>query len=86
VNYRHYLETLIGFSLKILLDSLKPVFELFKGDAQLNSFRKLTPEAQQTIQLVKTTLQYSFINRIDPSQPLQLIIRGTPTIPTGAII
>jgi hypothetical protein len=68
------------------LDSLKPVFELLKGDSQMNSLRKLTPEAQQAIQLVGTTLQYSFMNSIDPSQPLQLLILGTPTTPTGAII
>jgi hypothetical protein len=68
------------------LDSLKPVFELLKGDSQLNSLRKLTPETQQSIQLVETTLQHSFINRIDPSQPLQLFILGTPITPTGAII
>jgi hypothetical protein len=60
--------------LKIPLDSLKPVFELLKGYSQLNSLRKLTPEAQQTIQLIENTLQHSFINRIDPSQPLQLLI------------
>jgi hypothetical protein len=67
--------------LKIPLDSLKPVCELLKGNSQLNSLRKLTPEAQQAIQLVKT-LQHSFINRTDPSQPLQLLIWGTPTTPT----
>jgi hypothetical protein len=72
--------------LKIPLDSLKPVFELLKGDSQLNSLRKLTPEAQQAIKLIEATLQHSFINRIDPSQHLQLIIWGTPTTPTGAII
>jgi hypothetical protein len=72
--------------LKIPLNSLKFVFELLKGDSQLNSLRKLTPEAQQAIQLVETTLQHSFINRIDLSQPLQLLIWGTPTTPTGAII
>jgi hypothetical protein len=72
--------------LKILSDSLKPVFELLKIDSQLNSLRKLTPEAQQAIQVVETTLQHSFINPIDPSEPLQLLIWGTPTIPTGAII
>jgi hypothetical protein len=71
--------------LKIPSDSLKPVFELLKGDSQLNSLRKLTPEAQ-AIQLVETTLQHSVINRIDPSQPLQLLIWGTPTTPTGATI
>jgi hypothetical protein len=71
--------------LKIPSDSLKPVSELLKGDSQLNSLRKLTPEAQQAIQLVETTLQHSFINRLDPGQPLQLVIWGTPTTPTGAI-
>jgi hypothetical protein len=59
--------------LKIPLNTLKHVFELLKGDSQLNSLRKLTPEAQQAIQLIETTLQHSFINRIDPSQPLQLL-------------
>jgi hypothetical protein len=72
--------------LKIPSDSLKPVSELLKGDSQLNSLRKLTPEAQQAIQLVETNLQHSFINRINPSQPLQLITWGTPNTPTGAII
>jgi hypothetical protein len=72
--------------LKIPSDSLKPVFELLKGDLQLNSFKKLTPKTQQAIQLIETTLQHSFINRIDPSQALQLITWGTPTTPTGAII
>jgi hypothetical protein len=72
--------------LKIPSDSLKPIFGLLKGDSLLNSLRKLTPEAQQAIQLVETTLQHSFINRIDPIQSLQLIICGTPTTPTGAII
>jgi hypothetical protein len=72
--------------LKIPSDSLKPVLELLKGDSQLNSLKKLTPKAQQAIQLVETTLQHSFINRIDPSQPLQLLIWSTPTTPTGAII
>jgi hypothetical protein len=86
------LQTLLGniiwiqLFLKIPSDSLKPVFELLKGDSQLNSSRKLTPEAQQAIQLVETNLQHSFINRINPSQPLQLITWGTPNTPTGAII
>jgi hypothetical protein len=68
------------------LDSLKPVFELLKGDSQLNSLRKLTSESQQGTQLVETMLQHSFINRTDPRQPLQLLIWGNPTTPTGAII
>jgi hypothetical protein len=72
--------------LKISLDSLKPLFELLKGDSQLNSLRKLTAEAQQAIQLIETTLQHSFINRMDPSQSLQLLIWDIPTTPTGAII
>jgi hypothetical protein len=72
--------------LKIPLDNLKLVFKLLKEDSQLNSLRKLTPEAQQAIQLIEDTLQHSFINRIDPSQPLQLLICGTPTTPTGVII
>jgi hypothetical protein len=42
--------------LKIPSDSIKCVFELLKGDSQLKSLRKLTPEAQQAIQLVETTL------------------------------
>jgi hypothetical protein len=33
--------------LKIPSDYLKPVFELLKGDSQLSSLRKVTPEAQQ---------------------------------------
>jgi hypothetical protein len=72
--------------LKIPSDSLKTIFELLKGDSQLNSLRKLTSEAQQAILLIETTLQHSFINRIDPNQPLQLLIWGTPTTPTRAII
>jgi hypothetical protein len=71
--------------LKIPSDSLKPTFELSKGDSQLNSLRKLTPEAQQAIRLIETTLQHSSISRIDPSQHLLLIIWGTPTAPTEAI-
>jgi hypothetical protein len=67
------------------LESLKPVFELLKADSQLNSLTKLTPEAQQAIQLVETTLQHSFINKIDPSQPFQLLIWGSPTTPTGLL-
>jgi hypothetical protein len=42
--------------LKIPSDSLKPIFELLKGDSQLNSLRKLTPEPQQALQLIETTL------------------------------
>jgi hypothetical protein len=72
--------------LKIPSDSLKPVFELLKADTQFNSLRKLTPEAQQATQLFETTPQHSFINRIDPSQPLKLLIWYTPTTPTGATI
>jgi hypothetical protein len=48
--------------LNIPLDYLKPVFELFKENSQLNSLRKLTPEAQQDVPLIETTLQHSFIN------------------------
>jgi hypothetical protein len=55
--------------LKIPSDSLKPVFELLKGDSWLNSLRKLTSEAQQAVQLIETTLQHNFINRIDASAP-----------------
>jgi hypothetical protein len=38
------------------LDSLglfKPVFELLKGDSQLNSLRKLIPEAKKLYNLLK---------------------------------
>jgi hypothetical protein len=85
------LQTLLGnFNwiwpfLKIPSYSLKPVFELLKGDSQLNSLRNLTPQAQQALQLVETTLQHGFINR-KPSQPLQLLIWGTLTTPAEAII
>jgi hypothetical protein len=72
--------------LKIPSDPLKPIFELLKGESQLSSLRKLTPEAQQAIKLIETTFQHSFINRIDPTQPLQLLIWGTPSTPTGGII
>jgi hypothetical protein len=46
------LQTLLGninwiqLFLRVTSDSLKPVFELLKGDSQLNSLRKLTPEIQ----------------------------------------
>jgi hypothetical protein len=59
--------------------TLKPALKLLKGDSQLNSLRKLTPEVQQAIQLIETTLQHSFINKIDPSYSygvLQLFQQG----------
>lgn len=71
--------------LRLSTGELKPLFNILKGDPDLNSKRSLTPEARQTIDLIQTRLESCQVVRCDPSQPLLLIVLPEPHSPSGVI-
>lgn len=52
--------------LKLSTGELKPLFDILKGDPDLNSKRTLTSEARQAIELIQTRLQSCQIVHRDP--------------------
>lgn len=66
--------------------ALSNLFGLLRGPSQLDTPRVLTPQACQELELVEKKIQEAQIQRIDPSQPLQILVFPTPHSPTAVII
>ena len=64
---------------------LTHLFDVLKGDSNLNSPRKLTPEASQELQWIEQKIASSRLTRIDPSLPVSLLILPSPHSPTGVL-
>lgn len=64
---------------------LSNLFGLLRGPPQLDSPRKLTPQANKELELVEQKIQEAQIQRMDTSQPLQILIFPTPQSPTVVI-
>lgn len=73
-------------TLGIPTDALNNLFSLLRGPSQLDSPRTLTPQACQELDLVEKKIQAAQVQRIDPSQPLQILIFPTPHSPTAVIV
>lgn len=57
-----------------------------QGLSQLDSPRKITSQANKELELVEQKIQKAQIQRVDPSQPLQVLIFSTPHSPTAVIV
>lgn len=66
--------------------ALSNLFGLLRGPSQLDSPRVLTPQACQELELVEKKIQEAQIQRIDPSQPLQILVFPTPHSSMAVII
>ncbi|VFV42340.1 Hypothetical predicted protein, partial [Lynx pardinus] len=62
---------------------LAHVFGVLKGNSNLNSSRKLTPEASQELQWDEQKIASSQLTQVDPSLPVSLLILPSPHSPTG---
>lgn len=75
----------VRLALKITTGQLRPLFDILKGDPQLDSPRELTPEARQALQIVEEALERAALTRIEPEQPISLIVLATPLQPTAVL-
>ncbi|XP_058719390.1 uncharacterized protein LOC131592124 [Poecile atricapillus] len=64
---------------------LSPLFNLLKGDPDLNSPRELTPEAQQALEDVQQAVSARQVYRVDPSIYITVFITCPESHPTGII-
>lgn len=64
---------------------LKPLFDLLKGDPDLNSSRELTPEAEVALQAVERALTTAALRRINPEKTFALCVLKTARQPTAVI-
>ncbi|XP_058719375.1 uncharacterized protein LOC131592115 [Poecile atricapillus] len=64
---------------------LSPLFNLLKGDPDLNSPRELTPEAQRALEDVQPAVSARQVYRVDPSIDITVFITCPESHPTGII-
>ena len=64
---------------------LTHLFDVRKGDSNLNSPTKLTPEASQELQWIEQKIASCRFTRIDPSLPVSLLILPSPHSPMGVL-
>lgn len=64
---------------------LKPLFDLLRGDPDITSHRKLTPEARVALRKVEEALGRATLRRIDPEQPFDICLLRTSSQPTAVI-
>ncbi|NWU35784.1 POK25 protein, partial [Hylia prasina] len=62
--------------LGITNDELAPLFNLLRGDCNINSLRTLTPEAQEALEKIVEALQHRQAHRCEMSQPFSLTVSG----------
>ncbi|NXY82569.1 POK18 protein, partial [Alcedo cyanopectus] len=53
---------------------LSPLFNILKGDPDLNSPRELTPEARRALQEVQQAISARQVYRVDPSIDITVFI------------
>ena len=61
------------------------LFDVLKWDSNLNSPRKLIPEASQELQWIEQKVASSQLTQINPSLPVSLLILPSPHSPTGVL-
>ncbi|NXD46770.1 POK11 protein, partial [Copsychus sechellarum] len=71
--------------LGLTTQQLSPLFDILKGDSQLNSPRTMTPEARQVLQQVQHALSTRQAHRVDPSIAITVFITAPDLHPTGII-
>ncbi|NWV19382.1 POK19 protein, partial [Origma solitaria] len=64
---------------------LSPLFNILKGDPDLNSPRKLTPEARRVLNEVQRAVSAHQVYRVDPSVDITVFITAPDLHPTGII-
>ena len=64
---------------------MQPLFDLLKGDSDLQSPRKLTPEARLCIQKVEKRLAEVQVDRLDLTKPLTLCVITSDLSPSGVL-
>ncbi|RLV92059.1 hypothetical protein DV515_00013896 [Chloebia gouldiae] len=64
---------------------MSPLFNILKGDPDLSSPQKLTPEAQQALEGVQQALSIHQVYRVDPSIDITVFITYPDSHPTGII-
>lgn len=64
---------------------LKPLFDLLKGDPDIASHRRLTPEARAALQRVEKALGGATLHRIEPGRPFDVCLLQTSLQPTAVI-
>ncbi|XP_053860544.1 uncharacterized protein LOC128822762 [Vidua macroura] len=69
--------------LGLTTERMSPLFNLLKGDPDLNSPRKLTPEARQALEEVQQALSARQVYRVDPSIDITVFITCPDSHPTA---
>jgi hypothetical protein len=72
-------------ALKFTTHKLSPLFKILQGDTQPSSPRYLTPEGRMALAKVEQAIHYSQRTRVDYSQPIQLLILPSTSLPTGVL-
>uniref|UniRef100_A0ABI7WFX4 Reverse transcriptase domain-containing protein n=1 Tax=Felis catus TaxID=9685 RepID=A0ABI7WFX4_FELCA len=68
-------------TLGVTTEQLLPLFNILKGDSSPASPRSLTQEAKEAMRHIEQAIQQAQVTRVDPSQPLYLIILKPQVIP-----
>ena len=79
---------LIGYDLpwEFPHNALQNLFKLLEVSSDLNSPQRLTPEAEEELQLVQQRIQQAFVYRINYNSPFQIYVLGTKISPTAIIV
>ncbi|NXU46852.1 POK18 protein, partial [Drymodes brunneopygia] len=64
---------------------LSPLFNILKGDSDLNSPRTLSPEARRVLSEVQQAVSAHQVYRVDPSTDITVFITAPDLHPTGII-
>jgi hypothetical protein len=72
-------------ALKLTTCELSPLFKILQGDTQPSSPRYLTPEGCMALAKVEQAIHNSQRTHVDYSQPIQLLILPTASLPTGVL-
>jgi hypothetical protein len=67
------------------LNHLSSLFKILQGDIQTSSTRYLTPEGHMALAKVEQAIHNSQRTGVDYSQPIQLLILPTTSLPTGPL-
>ncbi|NWW24276.1 POK19 protein, partial [Falcunculus frontatus] len=71
--------------LGLTMAQLSPLFNILKGDPELNSPQKLTPKVRRALQEVQQAVSAHQVYRVDPSIDITVFIATPDLHPTGII-
>jgi hypothetical protein len=72
-------------ALKLTTCEVSPLFKILQGETQPSSPRYLTPEGHMALAKVEQAIHNSQRTRVDYSQPIQLLVSPTTSLPTGVL-